>query len=79
MHYPGTRIKTQLNTVLMACSPVLFTSKTIITKLRATIAAIDKDVLGNEAHEIGLHSLQSGASMAMYLNNIMVYTIMLIG
>jgi hypothetical protein len=79
MSYPGTTRDTQVNTALMAGKQVLFTAKTVLAKLRAAIAAIGKDVLGFEAHEISLHFLQSGAAMAMYLNNIPVYTIMLIG
>lgn len=77
--YPGTTRDTQVNTVLIDGKPVLLTAKTILVKLRAAISAIGKDVLGFEASEIGLHSLRSGAAMAMYLNNIPVYTIMLIG
>jgi hypothetical protein len=35
--------------------------------------------LGFKPHEVGVHSLQSGAAMEMYLGEIPVYTIMLIG
>jgi hypothetical protein len=78
MSYPRTTRDTQVNSVIMTGKPVLITANTILAKLRAAIAAIGKDVLGFEAHEIGLHSLRSGAAMAMCLSNIPVYTIMLI-
>jgi hypothetical protein len=35
--------------------------------------------LGIEKHELGTHSIRSGAAMAMYLRECPVYTIMLIG
>jgi hypothetical protein len=43
------------------------------------IAAIGKVVLVFEAHEILPHSLRIGVAMAIYLNTIMMYTIILIG
>jgi hypothetical protein len=62
----------------MSGKPVLFVSKIILAKLRSASAAIGKDIMGFEAHEIGLYSLQSCAAMAVYLNNIPVYTTMII-
>jgi hypothetical protein len=79
MSYPGTTRDTHVNTVIMIGKSVLFTAKTVISKLCAAIATIGKDILGFEAHEISLHSLWSGAAVAMHLNNITVYTILLIG
>jgi hypothetical protein len=55
------------------------TSRTILQHLRATCATIRSACLGFEPHEIGTHSLGSGAAMQMYLGEIPVYTIMLIG
>jgi hypothetical protein len=55
------------------------TSKTILQHLRAACATIGSACLGFEPHEIGTHSLRSGAAMEMYLGEIPVYTIMLIG
>jgi hypothetical protein len=69
----------QVNTFIMSDKPVPFAARTVLADLRAAIANIGKEVLGFEAHEIGLHPLWSGAEMAMYLNNITVYMIMLIG
>lgn len=47
--------------------------------LRAHIQAIDHKSLGISPETIGLHSCRSSAAMAMYLNHVPVYTIMLLG
>jgi hypothetical protein len=57
----------------------LVTSKLVLTRIRDRVTAIGRDVLGFSAHEVGLHSIRSAAAMAMYLANVPVYTIMLIG
>ena len=47
--------------------------------LRAAAFIFGKDKLGFNTDEIGTHSIRSGAAMAMYLDKVPVYTIMLIG
>ena len=47
--------------------------------LRAHIQSIDYRSLGISPETIGLHSCRSSAAMAMYLNHVPVYTIMLLG
>jgi hypothetical protein len=47
--------------------------------LWAACAAIGSTCLGFEPRKIGTHSLRLGATMEMYLAEIPVYTIMLIG
>ena len=47
--------------------------------LRNYIKSIDYEGLGLHPDDIGLHSLRLSAAMAMYMNNIPVYTIMLLG
>ena len=47
--------------------------------LRAAAHSIGEASLGFKISEIGTHSIQSSAAMAMYLDEIPVYTIMLIG
>ena len=47
--------------------------------LRAAAMVIGEEKLGFKSSEIGTHSIRSGAAMAMYLYNVSVYTIMLIG
>jgi len=51
----------------------------LLVKLRAAAMTIGRDVLGFGPTDIGLHSLRSGAAMAMYLMAVPVFTIMLIG
>jgi hypothetical protein len=46
--------------------------------LRAFIATVP-EVYGLKPEDIGLHSIRSSAAMAMYINQIPVYTIMLLG
>jgi hypothetical protein len=54
------------------------TAKAALAHIRCFIASVDP-VFGLKPKEIGLHSLRSSAAMAMYLNGIPVYTIMLLG
>ena len=53
-------------------------SKTALAHLRNYIDTVDKQ-WGLSSKDIGLHSIRSSAAMAMYLNSIPVYTIMLLG
>ena len=53
-------------------------SKTALIHLRNFITTVDEN-WGLKAKEVGLHSIRSSAAMAMYLNQIPVYTIMLLG
>ena len=55
------------------------TSKSILQHLRSACSSYRSARLGFEPHEVGAPSLQSGAAMEMYLGEIPVYTIMLIG
>ena len=51
----------------------------MITALRAAAKAIGEDKLGFKISDIGTHSLRSGVAMAMTLDQIPVYVIMMIG
>ena len=55
------------------------TSKNILQHLRSACSSHGSTHFGFEPHEVGTHSLRSGAAMKMYLGEIPVYTIMLIG
>ena len=55
------------------------TSAQVVNALRDVVGAIGEACLGIAKHEVGTHSLRSGAAMAMYLGECPVYTIMLIG
>ena len=78
--YPGTTSSSTVNTIINENGKLaLIDSKMLLDKLRAAATAIGIDELGFIAEDIGLHSLRSGAAMAMYLSSIPVFTIMLIG
>ena len=47
--------------------------------IRAAASVLGESTLGFKISEIGTHSIRSGAAMAMYLDDVPVYTIMLIG
>ena len=55
------------------------TSQDALRALKAAATAIGESVLGFPVSDLGTHSLRSGAAMAMYLDEVPVYTIMLIG
>jgi hypothetical protein len=55
------------------------TSAQVVNALRDMVGAIGEARLRIAKQEVGTHSLQSGAAMAMYLGECPVYTIMLIG
>jgi hypothetical protein len=54
-------------------------SRSALTMLRQSLRELNSESLNIKADECGLHSLRSSAAMAMYLNGIPVYTIMLLG
>jgi hypothetical protein len=54
-------------------------SRSALAMLRQALRELDSESLNIKAEECGLHSLRSSAAMAMYLNGIPVYTIMLLG
>jgi hypothetical protein len=54
-------------------------SRTALVLLRNFLREADSESLNIKAEDCGLHSLRSSAAMAMYLNGIPVYTIMLLG
>ena len=55
------------------------TSAQVVNVLRDVVGTIGEARFGIAKHELGTHSLRSGAAMAMYLGECPVYTIMLIG
>jgi hypothetical protein len=78
---PGTTDDTPINTYLPTASstPSHIKADKILQRLRMGVSILGKDVLGYGPEEVGLHSLRSGAAMAMYLQGIPVYVIMLLG
>jgi hypothetical protein len=77
---PGCGQSTPINAYCDESGQIkLVNSKQVCERLRAAALAIGLDKLGYAPADIGTHSLRSGAAMAMYLSNVPVFTIMLIG
>ena len=55
------------------------TSAEVADMIKSSVRAIGKDVLGFGPADVGTHSNRSASAMAMYLANVPVFTIMLIG
>jgi hypothetical protein len=77
---PGCDQATPVNAYLDEAGNLQFVkSREVCERLRAAAMAIGADKLGYSYEDIGTHSLRSGAAMAMYLSDVPVFTIMLIG
>eukprot|EP00957_Ditylum_brightwellii_P029349 2218653-Ditylum_brightwellii.AAC.1 len=76
---PSASPTTPVNTVAQAHSTRPITATKILDDIRSTVTRMGKDRLGFTANEVGTHSNRSAAAMAMYLAQVPVYTIMLIG
>jgi hypothetical protein len=79
LSYPSTDIDSPINTYRVRGELKEITSKMILQRLRAVVSHIGEAELGFKTHEIGTHSIRSGAAMAMYLTGVPVFTIMLLG
>ena len=79
MSYPGTDENTKVSAVWRNNRIEHITSKEIIDAINASAEAIGWDKLGVKKGDFGTHSIRSGGAMAMYLDEIPIYTIMLIG
>jgi hypothetical protein len=79
--YKTSNSSTTVNTYQFADSekPHCFTGTELLKRLRFATTLIGSSALGFTAKEVGLHSARSGATMAMYLAHIPVFTIMLLG
>ena len=77
--YPGADDETPVSAVWRNERTQYVTSEDMNTALRATAKAIGEDKLGFKISKIGTHSLRSGAAMAMTLDQVPVYVIMMIG
>jgi hypothetical protein len=58
---------------------ITISSKEALVYLRKVVVEFGESKLGFTKDEVGIHSIRSGGAMAMYLSNIPVYTIMLLG
>ena len=77
--YPGTNADTTVNTIFLDGKLKTINSSTVRKKLRSAAKKVGKDRLGFHPDDIGTHSIRSGAAMAMYLDGVPTFTIMLIG
>jgi hypothetical protein len=78
---PGTTSATTVDTFMDPSTGNLcrFTASGLLALFRATARSMGEDTLGFAPEMLGTHSNRSAAAMAMYLNGIPVYTIMLLG
>ena len=68
-----------VNTIHQNGKVVYITNTKISTLIKAAVADIGVDILGFGSDDVNTHSNQAAAAMAMYLANMPVYTIMLVG
>ena len=78
---PGSTIDTTINAFYNKITNrvELVKSEQILQSLRWAVDELGVDHLGFTSDEIGCHSIRSAAAMAMFLNNVKTYTIMLQG
>ena len=76
--YPGANNDTPISAIWKYDRIEHITSKQISNALQDAVSAIGEDVLHIAKHEIGTHSIRSGAAMAMFLGGC-VFLIMMIG
>ena len=77
--YPGTTYDTKVSTVLKEGQLTHITSKMMIEALRDAAESFGLEKLNIAKEDIGTHSIRSGAAMAMYLDEVSVFSIMMIG
>jgi hypothetical protein len=79
LEYPGTDRDSPVCTFHLNGTTSVISGPTILAHLRAAVSALGRDFLGFDAADVGLHSLRSGAAIAIYLGSVPVFTIMLSG
>jgi hypothetical protein len=77
--YSGTTKNSPISTVVNGGIIEHVTSAQMINVLRDAVDAIREVKLGVKKEDIGMHSIRSGAAMAMYLQECPDFMIMLIG
>ena len=77
--YPGSTGDTPVSEVWKNHKIEHVTSTEMVAALRDAVRAIGEDKLGFKEEQFGTHYQISGATMAMYLGECPVYTIMMIG
>ena len=79
LSYDGTNQNSPVSLVLHRKKLISVTSDMIINLIRDGVVGIGETKLGIERWEVGTHSIRSGAAMAMYLADVPIFSIMLIG
>ena len=79
LSYPNTDYDTTINTIYVKGALQTITSTTARNKLRSAARNIGPVKLGFKPEDIGTHSVRSGAAMAMYLDAVPTFSIMMIG
>jgi hypothetical protein len=77
--YPGAEWDTPVSAIWRNGRMEHFTSEELVDALNAAASSIGWEQLGLKPGDLGTHSMRSGAAMAMYLGEVPVYTIMMIG
>ena len=75
---PGMSSDTYVNSYYSGGKVRKVSSNDLLKALHAAASILTEDRLGFKPNEIGTHSIRSGAAMAMYLDEVPVYTVMLI-
>jgi len=77
--YSPSSIDSSVNSFLLPKNEIHhFMGTELLKRLYLAMTLLDPDTLGFTADQIGLHSVRSGAAMAMYLAGDPVFTIMLL-
>ena len=79
LSYPGTNFDTPVNTIYIQGKLSSISSTTARSKLRSAARNLGEIKLGFKPEDIGTHSIRSGAAMAMYLDEVPTFSIMMIG
>ena len=77
--YEGATADTKVSAVWVNGRIEHITSRQIVDALEAATEAVGYERLNLKKGDIGTHSIRSGAAMAMYLGEVPVYSIMMIG
>lgn len=79
MRYDGCDENTPVSAVWRNNRIEHITSKDIVSAIDTAAESIGWDSLGVKKGDFGTHSIRSGGAMAMYLDEVPIYTIMMIG
>jgi hypothetical protein len=77
--YKGTNQNSPVSLEQHRNNTISITSEMVENLLKDGIVAIGETKLGIHCSEVGMHSIRSGAAMAMYLAGVSIFSIMLIG